>query len=110
VNQLRLLPLVPRLRSRAGNDGLSRLARAAVPGDGLDYRRPRSGARCRSPPSSTWAAQLDPQDIHDAASIDGAGFFRTMFQITIPLVLPILLVAVLFGFVFAFTDMIVVWV
>jgi len=51
-----------------------------------------------------------PQDIHDAASIDGAGFFRTMFQITIPLVLPILLVAVLFGFVFAFTDMIVVWV
>src|SRR5439155_546358 len=49
-------------------------------------------------------------DIHDAASIDGAGSFRTMFQITIPLVLPILLVAVLFGFVFAFTDMIVVWV
>src|SRR5438552_6738050 len=34
-----------------------------------------------------------PQDIHDAANIDGAGFFRTMFQITIPLVLPILLVA-----------------
>src|SRR5207245_9105124 len=51
-----------------------------------------------------------PQDIHDAANIDGAGFFRTMFQITIPLVLPILLVAVLFGFVFAFTDLIVVWV
>jgi multiple sugar transport system permease protein len=51
-----------------------------------------------------------PQDIHDAAAIDGASFFRTMFQITIPLVLPILLVAVLFGFVFAFTDMIVVWV
>jgi len=51
-----------------------------------------------------------PQDIHDAAAIDGAGFFRTLFQITLPLVLPILLVAVLFGFVFAFTDMIVVWV
>jgi multiple sugar transport system permease protein len=51
-----------------------------------------------------------PQDIHDAASIDGAGFFRTMFQITLPLVLPIMLVATLFGFVFAFTDMIVVWV
>src|SRR6266404_4505969 len=26
-----------------------------------------------------------PQDIHDAAAIDGAGFFRTLFQITIPL-------------------------
>ena len=51
-----------------------------------------------------------PQDIHDAAAIDGAGVFRTLFQITLPLVLPIMLVAVLFGFVFAFTDMIVVWV
>jgi multiple sugar transport system permease protein len=51
-----------------------------------------------------------PQDIHDAAAIDGAGFFRTLFQVTLPLVLPIMLVAVLFGFVFAFTDMIVVWV
>ncbi len=51
-----------------------------------------------------------PQDIHDAAAIDGAGFFRTLFQITLPLLAPIMLVAVLFGFVFAFTDMIVVWV
>ena len=51
-----------------------------------------------------------PQDLHDAASIDGAGFFRTMFQITIPLLLPIMLVAILFGFVFAFTDMIVIYV
>ena len=51
-----------------------------------------------------------PQDIHDAAAIDGSRFFRTLFQITIPLVLPIMLVAILFGFVFAFTDMIVVWV
>ena len=50
------------------------------------------------------------QDIHDAAEVDGAGFFRHMFQITIPLVLPIALVATLFGFVFAFTDMIVVYV
>ena len=51
-----------------------------------------------------------PQDIHDAAEVDGAGFFRHLFQITIPLVLPITLVAILFGFVFAFTDMIVVYV
>jgi multiple sugar transport system permease protein len=51
-----------------------------------------------------------PQDLHDAAAIDGAGFFRTNFQIVIPLVLPIMLVAILFGFVFAFTDMIVIYV
>jgi multiple sugar transport system permease protein len=51
-----------------------------------------------------------PQDLHDAAEVDGAGFFRHLFQITLPLVLPIQLVAILFGFVFAFTDMIVIWV
>jgi multiple sugar transport system permease protein len=51
-----------------------------------------------------------PQDIHDAAAVDGAGFLRHNFQITIPLVLPIMLVAVLFGVVFAFTDMIVIYV
>ncbi|MFQ5760880.1 MAG: carbohydrate ABC transporter permease [Acidiferrobacterales bacterium] len=51
-----------------------------------------------------------PQDILDAAAVDGAGFWRTLFQITLPLLLPILLVALLFGIVFAFTDMIVVYV
>ncbi|MFQ5968431.1 MAG: carbohydrate ABC transporter permease [Acidimicrobiia bacterium] len=51
-----------------------------------------------------------PRDIHDAAAVDGAGFWRHLFQITVPLVFPIMLVAVLFGLVFAFTDMIVVFV
>ena len=51
-----------------------------------------------------------PQDIHDAAEVDGAGFFRHLFVITLPLILPILLVAVLFGLVFSITDMIVVYV
>jgi multiple sugar transport system permease protein len=51
-----------------------------------------------------------PQDIHDAAAVDGAGFWRRTFQITFPLLTPITLVAVLFGIVFTFTDMIVVFV
>jgi len=51
-----------------------------------------------------------PQDIHDAAAADGAGFWRHHFQITLPLVRPIMLVALLFGVVFAFTDMIVIFV
>jgi multiple sugar transport system permease protein len=51
-----------------------------------------------------------PQDIHDAAQVDGAGFWRTTFQITLPLVMPITLVALLFGIIFTFTDMIVVFV
>jgi multiple sugar transport system permease protein len=51
-----------------------------------------------------------PKDIHDAAAVDGAGFWRHFFQITFPLIQPIMLVAALFGFVFAFTDMIVIFV
>ncbi|NMG42870.1 ABC transporter permease subunit [Aromatoleum toluvorans] len=51
-----------------------------------------------------------PQDIHDAAAMDGAGFWRHLFLINIPLVMPIMLVALLFGIVFTFTDMIVIYV
>jgi multiple sugar transport system permease protein len=51
-----------------------------------------------------------PQDIHDAAAVDGAGFWRRTFQITFPLLMPITLVAVLFGVIFTFTDMIAVFV
>ncbi len=51
-----------------------------------------------------------PQDIHDAAQVDGASFWRHTLQITVPLIRPIMLVAGLFGLVFAFTDMIVIFV
>ncbi len=51
-----------------------------------------------------------PQDLHDAAAVDGAGFWRHLIYITVPLVMPIMLVALLFGIVFTFTDMIVVFV
>jgi multiple sugar transport system permease protein len=51
-----------------------------------------------------------PQDIHDAAAVDGAGFWRHQFEITFPLLMPIALVAVLFGTIFTFTDLIVVFV
>jgi multiple sugar transport system permease protein len=51
-----------------------------------------------------------PQEIHDAAAVDGAGFWRHLFEITLPLVLPVGLVALLFGIVFVFTDLIVVFV
>jgi multiple sugar transport system permease protein len=51
-----------------------------------------------------------PQDIHDAAQVDGASYLRHLFQITLPLIRPIALVAGLFGLVLAFTDMIVIFV
>jgi multiple sugar transport system permease protein len=51
-----------------------------------------------------------PQDIHDAAAMDGAGFWRHLFLNNLPLVMPIMLVALLFGIVFTFTDMIIIYV
>jgi len=51
-----------------------------------------------------------PKDIPEAAEVDGAGFFRTLFQITIPMMLPIINVAVLFGAIFTFTDMTVIYI
>jgi multiple sugar transport system permease protein len=51
-----------------------------------------------------------PRDIQDAAMVDGAGYFRQLFQITIPMMLPIMLVAVLFGIVFTATDIIIILV
>ncbi|HEX7213445.1 MAG TPA: sugar ABC transporter permease [Methylomirabilota bacterium] len=50
-----------------------------------------------------------PKEVHEAADIDGAGALAKAFQITLPMMLPILTVAVLFGVVFTFTDMSVVY-
>jgi multiple sugar transport system permease protein len=51
-----------------------------------------------------------PKDIPEAAAVDGAGFFRRLFQIEIPMMLPIINVAVLFGMIFTFTDMTVIYI
>ncbi|MDR7401610.1 MAG: sugar ABC transporter permease [Armatimonadota bacterium] len=51
-----------------------------------------------------------PQDVMDQAIVDGAGFWRRLFSVQIPLMLPVISVAVLFGTVFTFTDMAVVYV
>jgi len=51
-----------------------------------------------------------PKEIPEAASIDGAGFWRRLFWIDIPMMAPIIWVAVLFGTIFTFTDMTVVYI
>src|SRR5499433_2353735 len=50
-----------------------------------------------------------PTEVHEAADIDGAGALAKAFRVTMPMMLPILTVAVLFGVVFTFTDMSVVY-
>lgn len=46
-----------------------------------------------------------PQDINEAADIDGAGFWRKLFMIRLPLLLPIMAIAMLFSMIFTFTDL-----
>jgi multiple sugar transport system permease protein len=51
-----------------------------------------------------------PGDINDAVAVDGAGPWRKLFQVTIPLMAPIIAVAVLFGVILTISDMGVVFV
>lgn len=49
-----------------------------------------------------------PRDVGEAARLDGAGFWRRLFGITIPLTLPVIVVAAVFGAAVTFADMAVV--
>jgi multiple sugar transport system permease protein len=51
-----------------------------------------------------------PQEILDAAAVDGAGFTDRLLRILLPMLLPIVMVAVLFGTVFTSTDLAVVFI
>jgi multiple sugar transport system permease protein len=51
-----------------------------------------------------------PRDIEDAARVDGAGFWRRYLEVTLPLTLPVMAIAALFGAILIFTDMAVVYV
>jgi multiple sugar transport system permease protein len=51
-----------------------------------------------------------PKEVDDAAKVDGATGIRKLWHVTLPLQLPIALIAVLFGIVFTATDMAVVYI
>lgn len=51
-----------------------------------------------------------PKDITDQAQVDGSRFFRTLFEVKLPLILPIMLISLLFSTVFTFGDMTVVYI
>ena len=51
-----------------------------------------------------------PQEVDDAAAIDGATGLKKFWYVSLPLQLPIAVVAVLFGVVFTATDMIVPYI
>lgn len=51
-----------------------------------------------------------PRDIPEAAEVDGASYLRTLFTIVLPMLRPILNVALLFGVIFSVTDMTVIYI
>jgi multiple sugar transport system permease protein len=51
-----------------------------------------------------------PQEVDDAAAIDGATGLRKFWYVSLPLQLPIAIVAVLFGIIFTATDMVVPYI
>ena len=51
-----------------------------------------------------------PQEVDDAAAIDGATGLRKFWYVSLPLQLPIAVVAVLFGVIFTATDMVVPYI
>jgi multiple sugar transport system permease protein len=51
-----------------------------------------------------------PGEIDDAARVDGATGFKKIWYVNLPLLLPIAIIAILFGIVFTATDMAVVYI
>ncbi len=51
-----------------------------------------------------------PQDLYDAATVDGAGPLNRFRYVTLPMLKPILSVVTLFSIIFTFADFDVVWV
>lgn len=51
-----------------------------------------------------------PRDIYEQAQIDGAGYFRRLFQIIFPILYPVFGITILFTFVFTFSDIVSVYI
>jgi multiple sugar transport system permease protein len=51
-----------------------------------------------------------PQDLYDAAKVDGAGPIHRFLYVTLPMLKPILSVVMLFSVIFTFADFDIVWV
>lgn len=51
-----------------------------------------------------------PREIQEQSEIDGAGYFRRLFHIILPMLIPVFGVTILFTFVFVFSDIITVFI
>ena len=53
--------------------------------------------------------QSIPQELYEAARIDGAGPVRRFFHITLPMLKPVLLPALILGTIWTFNNLNVIW-
>lgn len=51
---------------------------------------------------------IDP-DIYDAAKADGAGFMRTLFSVTLPMIKPVVVVTALLTIIWTYNNFVYVW-
>lgn len=55
------------------------------------------------------ALQSIPQELYEAADIDGAGWYSKLKNITIPLIRPVMIPAITLGIVWTFNNLNIVW-
>ncbi len=55
------------------------------------------------------ALQSIPHELYEAAEIDGAGWYRKLRRITIPLIRPVMIPAITLGIVWTFNNLNIVW-
>lgn len=51
-----------------------------------------------------------PSEVQEQSEIDGAGYFRRLFHIVLPMLIPVFGVTILFTFVFVFSDIVTVFI
>lgn len=54
--------------------------------------------------------QTVPQELYDAAKVDGAGVWARFRQITVPGILPVIAVVTLFSTILTFNDFSIIWI
>lgn len=54
--------------------------------------------------------QAVPQELYDAAKVDGAGIWARFWKVTLPGVLPVMAVVTLFSTILTFNDFSIIWV
>ena len=55
------------------------------------------------------ALQSIPQELYEAADIDGASWFHKLKNITLPLIRPVMIPAITLGVVWTFNNLNIVW-